>query len=143
MFINNFYEKHPAVKKFMDNAILSAKETGEARTLFGRKRKMFDINSSNFMIRSRAERASQNMPLQGTAADIIKIAMVNTYNALKEKGLRAKLIMQVHDELIIDSPIEELDEVKKLLKQQMENAYKLIVPLVVDITSSYRWSDGH
>lgn len=143
VFINNFYEKHPAVKKFMDNAILSAKETGEARTLFGRKRKMFDINSSNFMIRSRAERASQNMPLQGTAADIIKIAMVNTYNALKEKGLRAKLIMQVHDELIIDSPIEELDEVKKLLKQQMENAYKLIVPLVVDITSSYRWSDGH
>ena len=143
VFINNFYEKHPAVKKFMDNAILSAKETGEARTLFGRKRKMFDINSSNFMIRSRAERASQNMPLQGTAADIIKIAMVNTYNALKEKGLRAKLIMQVHDELIIDSPIEELDEVKKLLKQQMENAYKLIVPLVVDIASSYRWSDGH
>ena len=127
----------------MDSAVLNARETGEAKTLFGRKRKMFDINSSNFMIRSRAERASQNMPLQGTAADIIKIAMVNTYNALKEKGLKAKLIMQVHDELIIDSPIEELDEVKKLLRQQMENAYKLIVPLVVDITSSYRWSDGH
>ena len=143
VFINNFYAKHPAVRKFMDDAIANAKATGEAKTLFGRKRKMFDINASNFMVRSRAERASQNMPLQGTAADIIKIAMVSTARALKESGFKAKLIMQVHDELIIDSPLDELDDVKKLLKEQMENVYKLSVPLVVDITSSYRWSDGH
>ena len=141
--ISNFYNSHPAVGDFMKNAIEKARETGKAETLFGRTRKMFDIKASNFMVRSRAERASQNMPLQGTAADIIKIAMVNTYNALKEGGFKAKLIMQVHDELIIDAPIEESEAVCKLLKEQMESAAKLNVPLVVDVTSSYRWSDGH
>jgi DNA polymerase-1 len=141
--INNFYEKHTAVKKFMDDAIAKAKATGKATTLFGRTRKMFDINASNFMVRSRAERASQNMPLQGTAADIIKIAMVNTFNALQSSGLKAKLIMQVHDELIIDAPKNEEKQVIEILKEQMENACKLVVPLEVDVSSSYRWSDGH
>ena len=143
MFIKNFYEKHVAVGKFMDDAIAKAKETGKATTLFGRTRKMFDINASNFMVRSRAERASQNMPLQGTAADIIKIAMVNTFNALESGGYKAKLIMQVHDELIVDCPIEEKEEVSALLKREMENACSLIVPLDVDVQASYRWSDGH
>ena len=143
VYIKNYYDNHTAVREFMDNAIATAKETGKASTLFGRTRKMFDINASNFMVRSRAERASQNMPLQGTAADIIKIAMVNTFNALKNSGLKAKLIMQVHDELIIDCPIDEVDDVSKLLKKEMENATKLDVPLVIDLTNSYRWSDGH
>lgn len=142
-YISSFYEKHQAVQKFMEDAIAKARETGLAKTLFGRTRKMFDIKASNFMVRSRAERASQNMPLQGTAADIIKIAMVNTYNALQKAGLKAKLIMQVHDELIIDSPKQEKDEVQKILKEQMENAAKLIVPLEIDVRQSYRWSDGH
>ena len=141
--IENFYASHDAVGKFMNGAIEKARETGVAETLFGRKRKMFDIKASNYMVRSRAERASQNMPLQGTAADIIKIAMVNIYNALKEGGFKSKLIMQVHDELIIDAPIEEKDAVCKLLKKEMENAVKLNVPLVVDVATSYRWSDGH
>jgi len=143
VYIKNYYDNHPAVGEFMNMAILKAKETGKATTLFGRTRKMFDINSSNFMVRSRAERASQNMPLQGTAADIVKIAMVNTYDALNKGGFKAKLIMQVHDELIIDSPIEEKDEVVKLLKREMENACKLDVPLEVDAAISFRWSDGH
>lgn len=143
VYIKNYYDTHQAVGKFMDDAIKTAKETGKATTLFGRTRKMFDINSSNFMIRSRAERASQNMPLQGTAADIIKIAMVNIFNALEKGGFKAKLIMQVHDELIIDCPQEEKDEVLKLMKFEMENACKLSVPLEVDATVSYRWSDGH
>ena len=141
--IENFYNSHPAVGDFMKNAIEKARETGIAETLFGRKRKMFDINASNYMVRTRAERASQNMPLQGTAADIIKIAMVNTFEALKKGGFKAKLIMQVHDELIIDCPIEEKNAVCKLLKEQMESAVSLDVPLVVDVASSYRWSDGH
>ncbi len=141
--IENFYASHPAVGDFMKNAVRSARETGKSQTLFGRTRKMFEINASNYMVRMRAERASQNMPLQGTAADIIKIAMVNTHNALLSSGLKARLIMQVHDELIIDCPIEEQEQVKKLLKEQMENAAQLDVPLVVDVTSSYRWSDGH
>ena len=127
----------------MNNAIKKARETGVAETMFGRKRKMFDINASNYMVRMRAERASQNMPLQGTAADIIKIAMVNIHKALLDGGFKAKLIMQVHDELIIDCPIEEKDVVLKLLKDEMEKAVSLDVPLEVDAVSSYRWSDGH
>lgn len=141
--ISNFYAMHPAVNVFMTKAVEKARETGKATTLLGRTRKMFDIKASNFMVRSRAERASQNMPIQGTAADIIKIAMVNVYNALKTKGFKAKLIMQVHDELIIDCPISEKDEVLLLLKKEMESAFKLSVPLVVDAVSSYRWSNGH
>lgn len=142
-YINNYYQKHPAIKEFMQNAIESAKQTGVAKTIFGRTRKMFEITSTNFMIRSRAERASQNMPLQGSAADIIKIAMVNTFEALKKGGFKAKLIMQIHDELIIDCPIEEKDEVQKILEKEMVGACKLSIPLVVDVTSSFRWSDGH
>lgn len=141
--IENFYELHPAIDNFMKTQIEKAKQTGKATTIFGRQRKMIDINASNFMVRSRAERASQNMPLQGTAADIIKIAMVNTYKALKNEGFKAKLIMQVHDELIIDCPIEEEERVKELLKREMVNAAKLNVDLEVDVKSSYRWSDGH
>lgn len=142
-YIYNFYANHKAVREFMDNAINIAKETGKATTLFGRTRKMFDINSSNYNIRTRAERASQNMPLQGTAADIIKIAMVNTYNALNDGNFKAKLIMQVHDELIIDCPKDEEEQVKNLLKSQMEKAAELSVPLEIDVRSSYRWSEGH
>lgn len=141
--IENFYSSHSDVGKFMQSAIEKARETGIAETLFGRKRKMFDINASNYMVRTRAERASQNMPLQGTAADIIKIAMVNTFNALEKGGFKSKLIMQVHDELIIDAVQEEKDAVCELLKTQMENAVSLVVPLEVDIATSYRWSDGH
>lgn len=142
-FIQNYYAKHKAVDVLMNDLIETAKKTGRATTLFGRTRKMFDINASNFMVRSRAERASQNMPLQGTAADIIKIAMVNIHDTLKRGGFKAKLIMQVHDELIIDCPIEEKDEVQVIMRDEMVNACKLIVPLEVDLASSYRWSDGH
>ncbi len=142
-FILNYYAKHKAVEDLMNNLIQTARETGKATTLFGRTRKMFDINASNYMVRTRAERASQNMPLQGTAADIIKIAMVKIYDALKNGGFKAKLIMQVHDELIIDCPKEEEEEVKKLLAHQMQNACTLIVPLEVDVQSSFRWSEGH
>lgn len=141
--IDNFYSIHPAIKQFMEKQIELAKETGKSVTIFGRSRKMPEIKSSNFMVRTRAERASQNMPLQGSAADIIKIAMVNTYNALRDGNFKAKLIMQVHDELIIDCPKDEEEKVKQLLKEQMENAVKLKVDLVVDVKSSYRWSDGH
>jgi DNA polymerase-1 len=142
-FILNYYAKHKAVEELMNKLIQSARDTGKATTIFGRTRKMFDINASNYMVRTRAERASQNMPLQGTAADIIKIAMVNIFDALKNGGFKAKLIMQVHDELIIDCPKDEEVKVKELLVHEMKNACKLIVPLEVDVESSYRWSEGH
>jgi DNA polymerase-1 len=127
----------------MENSVKVARETGRVSTIMGRSRKMLDISSSNYMLRSRAERASQNMPLQGSAADIVKVAMIRTYEALKKRGLKAKLILQVHDELIIDCPKNELEEVKEIVRDSMENAYKLNVPLTVDVEASYRWSDGH
>ena len=142
-FIANYYAQHKAVEDFMNQLIADARKTGKATTLFGRTRKMFDINASNYMVRTRAERASQNMPIQGTAADIIKIAMVNIFDRLRDGGFKAKLIMQVHDELIIDCPKNEEEQVKKLLIEEMENATKLVVPLEVDAVSCYRWSEGH
>lgn len=142
-FITSFYENHPKVKEYMNNAVEIARKTGKISTILGRTRKMIDINSSNFNIRSRAERAVQNMPLQGSAADIIKLAMIKVHDALKVGGFSAKLIMQIHDELIIDCPINELEQVTKIVKESMNGAYELNVPLVCDVVSSYRWSDGH
>lgn len=142
-YIEAFYRMHPKVKQFMDNAVNIARETGRVSTLLGRSRKMTDITSNNYLVRSMAERASQNMPLQGSAADIVKIAMIDVYSKLSQHNLKAKLILQVHDELIIDCPLNEVDCVKDIVKDSMENAYKLKVPLTVDIQSSYRWSDGH
>lgn len=142
-YIDNYYSKHPKIKDFMQNAIESARETGIAKTIFGRTRKMYDINSSNYNVRGRSERASQNMPLQGSAADIIKIAMVNVFYALKKGGYKAKLIMQVHDELIVDCPLNEKEDVQKILINEMSNACKLSIPLIVDCVASFRWSDGH
>lgn len=141
--IETYYQSHPKVKQFMESAVNIARETGRVSTLLGRSRKMTDITSNNYVLRSMAERASQNMPLQGSASDIVKIAMINVYNQLKAHNLKAKLILQIHDELIVDCPIEEEGVVKQIVKEAMEDAYKLKVPLTVDIESSYRWSDGH
>ena len=107
--------------------------------MYGRRRIVKDIYSSSYMSRMFAERVAMNMPLQGTASDIIKIAMNNVYRALKNGGYKSKLILQVHDELIIDSPIEEVEEVSKLLKECMENAAQLSVPLTVDVESGKNW----
>lgn len=141
--IKGFYDSHPKVKEFMESAVKIARETGRVSTLLGRSRKMVEISSSNYLVRSMAERASQNMPLQGSAADIVKIAMINVHNSLKNSNSKAKLILQVHDELIIDCPKNEVENVTKIVRECMENAFKLKVPLTVDIASSYRWSDGH
>ena len=142
-FIDNFYIQHPKVREYMDNAVKTARDTGRISTILGRTRKMIDINSTNYLVRSRSERAAQNMPLQGSAADIVKLAMIKVYKELKEGGYKAKLIMQVHDELIVDCPLNEVDEVSQLVRECMNTAYDLKVPLVCDVTTSYRWSDGH
>ena len=131
------------MREYLDGLVHTARDTGRVETLLGRTRAMPDINNSNFMIRSRAERASQNMPLQGSASDIIKIAMINVKRELERRCLEARLIMQVHDELIIDCPKGEVEVVKQILKECMENAVKLKVPLEVEIDSSYSWADCH
>ena len=130
------------MKKYLDSVILSAKENGYVSTMFGRRRYIPEISSSNFVTRSFGERVAMNMPIQGSAADIIKIAMVDVRNALKGKGLKSRLILQVHDELLIEAHKDEVDEVMKLLKENMEQAVKLSVPLDVDVHSGMSWYEA-
>ena len=126
----------------MDRLVVFAKEHGFICTGFNRKRVIPEIKSPNYTIRSFGERAAMNMPLQGAAADIIKIAMINVYNALKREVPNAKLILQVHDELIVDSPISDLEKVSMILEREMQSAVNLSVPLTVNVESGKNWFEA-
>ena len=126
----------------MDANVDFARKNGYVSTALGRKRVIKEINSPNYNLRSFGERAAMNMPLQGTSADIIKIAMVNVYNRLKKECPDCKLIMQVHDELILDAPISEQELAGKILKEEMENALKLSVPLTVEVSFGKNWYEA-
>jgi len=141
-YIDNYFRKHEGVKAFIDKVIADAKETGYVCTMLGRKRPMPDINSPNYGLKSFAERTAINTPVQGTAADIIKVAMINISNELKKKKLKTKMILQVHDELVFEVPKDELDEVKKLVKKEMEGAVKINVPVVVNIGVGKSWAEA-
>ena len=141
-YIDKYFQTYSAVKEYMDTNVTFAKNNGYVATLTGRKRYIKELNSSNYNLRQFAERAAMNMPLQGTSADIIKIAMVNIHRALKKNGLRTKLILQVHDELVLDAPIEEKEIAERILKEEMENAVKLTVPLKVDVHSGSNWYEA-
>ena len=138
-FVDKYFETYPYVKGYMDSNVAFAKEHGYIKTLLGRIRYFPELRSPNRNIRAFGERAAMNMPLQGSAADIMKLAMLKVDKALKEGGFKAKLILQVHDELVIDCPAAEADEVKKLLTREMENVVKLKVPLVADAKSGTDW----
>ncbi len=138
-YIDGYFKKFSGVAKYLDDSVKYAREKGYAKSLLGRTRKLPDLYSSNYQTRSFGERAAMNMPLQGTAADVIKIAMVKVFNALK--GMKSKLVLQVHDELIVDADKDEVAEVKRILKENMENAVTLSVPLTVDIQSGKSWYD--
>lgn len=138
-FIESYFASFPKVKEFVDKTVEDAKKSGEVHTLFGRRRKISELSSSNFMTRSFGERAAMNTPLQGSAADIIKIAMISVSEKLK--GTNAKLILQIHDELIVECPDEEVENVKNILVDCMENAAQLSVPLTVDVESGKSWID--
>ncbi|MDR3263622.1 MAG: DNA polymerase I [Clostridiales bacterium] len=138
-FIEKYFELYPAVKEYMNQNVAFAKEHGYIKTYFGRIRFLPEIKSSNFTARGFGERAAMNMPLQGSAADIIKKAMINVAAKIKENRLETKLIMTVHDELVADAPINETETVKAILKSQMENVVKLKVPLTVSMEESYSW----
>lgn len=142
-YIDGYFEKYKNVKEFMTNVIEEGKEKGYVETLFGRKRYLPELRSSNFIQRSAAERMAMNTPIQGTAADIIKIAMVKVYKALKENNLKSRLILQVHDELIIEAYKEEEETVKKLLKECMESACEMKVPLNAEVGSGESWYLAH
>ena len=143
IIIDNYYNSYPALKEFMSNQINFARENGFVQTILGRKRFLNDINSRNGMIRSSAERNAINTPVQGSAADIIKLSMINIADELKNNSLKSKLILQVHDELVFDVPLEEVDLIKKIIIDKMENAYKLKVPLTVDLGVGNNWLEAH
>ena len=141
-YIEKYFVSYSAVKEYMNENVSFAKANGYVSTLTGRKRYIPEINSSNFNLRQFGERAAMNMPLQGSSADIIKIAMINVHNSLKREGLKTKLILQVHDELVLDAPKDEAERASRILKTEMENAVQLKVPLTVDVHTGENWYDA-
>lgn len=141
--IEGYFATYPDVKKYMDEAIQKAKEQGYVETIFGRKRFLADINSQNSIVRGYAERNAINAPIQGSAADVIKIAMVKIQERLTDEGLKTKMTMQVHDELNFSVPMDEIDIAKKLVVEEMENAIKLKVPLIADCGIGSNWLEAH
>jgi len=141
--IDEYFKGFPKVKEYMDKSISVAREKGYVETLMGRKRFLKDINSRNATVRGFAERNAINAPIQGSAADIIKLAMIDVFNALEKQNLKTKMILQVHDELIFDVYKPELAQVKELVKNKMENAVKLSIPLTVDIGAGENWLEAH
>ncbi len=140
-YIEQYLDKYKGVKSFMDEIVEKAKEQGYVETLFHRRRYIPELSSNNYMVRQFGARAAMNTPIQGTAADIMKIAMIEVNKKLEEEKLNAKLILQIHDELLIECKIEEKEEVKKILKESMENAVKLSIPLEVEVSEASNWYD--
>ncbi len=138
-YIDKYFALYSDVKEYMTQNVATATQEGHVTTLLGRRRVINEIHSSNRNVRMFGERAAMNMPLQGSSADIIKIAMINVHEKLKANGYKAKLVLQVHDELLIDCPKDEVEQVSKLLKQEMENAVSLRVPLTVDVGVAENW----
>ena len=141
-YIEHYFETYPGIKRFLDDAVVHAKEKGYAVTLFGRRRPVPELKSSNFMQRSFGERVAMNAPIQGTAADIIKIAMIGVNGELKKRNMKSRLILQVHDELLIEADESEEEEVKAILKEQMEHAAELSVPLIADMHTGHSWYEA-
>lgn len=138
-YIHDYLRNYKGVANYMERVVEEAKKNGYVETLFGRRRYLPELASSNFNMRAFGERVARNMPIQGTAADIIKIAMVHVRNRLKAEKLDAKLILQVHDELIVECPEAESDTVKKILEEEMANAVQLSVPMLAEAGSGKSW----
>ena len=140
-YIDEYLEQYSGIKKYMENTIEQAKKDGYVETLFHRRRYIPELKSKNYMVRQFGNRAAMNTPIQGTAADIMKIAMIKVYNALKENNLKAKIVLQVHDEMMIEAPEEEIEKVKEILTNSMQSAAKLKVPLIADVSVAKNWYD--
>ena len=142
-FIDTYFQTYPGVREFIDTTIDQARREGYVKTLLGRRRWLPDIDSSNNRVRSFQERIAVNTPIQGTAADLIKLAMIRIDADLRQQQLAALLLLQVHDELVLEVPVEELDRVSELVRTGMEQVYELEVPLVVDICTGNNWEEAH
>ena len=140
-YIDAYFEKYRGVRAFIDRTLDETRREGRVRTLFGRVRPIPDINSKNFNLRGFAERTAVNTPLQGTAADLIKLAMIRIDAAIPERGLKARMTLQVHDELVFEVPENEIDSMRSLVREQMEQVHPLAVPLMVEIGVGKNWRD--
>ena len=138
-YIKDYFISYPGIKNYLDNSVKEAKEKGYSVTMFGRRRPIPELTSGNFMQRQFGERVAMNSPIQGSAADIMKIAMINVAKELKEKDLKSKIVLQVHDELLIETYKDEQEQVERLLQEEMENAVKLSVPLIAEVHSGNNW----
>ena len=141
-YIEQYFATYPGVKAFLDKLVVDAKENGYTTTMFGRRRPIPELSSSNFMQRSFGERVAMNSPIQGTAADIMKIAMIRVWRGLKEAGLGSKLILQVHDELVIEVLAEEVEQVRAILTKEMKSAAALAVSLEIDLHTGENWYEA-
>ena len=142
-YISQYFKTYPGIKNYLDNTVDEAKKNGYTTTIYGRKRPIPELFSSNFMQRSFGERVAMNSPIQGTAADIIKIAMNNVNRRLKKEGLKTRLILQIHDELLLEAPFSEVEAASALLREEMENAANLKVKLEVDLNTGENWDEAH
>ena len=142
-YIKDYFISYPGIKNYLDNSVKEAKEKGYSVTMFGRRRPIPELTSGNFMQRQFGERVAMNSPIQGSAADIMKIAMINVAKELKEKDLKSKIVLQVHDELLIEAYENEVEQVKDILKRNMEQAAHLNVPLDVDVQVGNNWDEAH
>jgi DNA polymerase I len=140
-FIDAYFEKYAGVRTFIDQTLEEARREQKVRTLFGRVRPLPDINSKNWNLRGFAERTAVNTPLQGTAADLIKIAMINIDREIIERKMKSRMLLQVHDELVFEVPNDELDVMRELVQDRMEHAYELSVPLAVEVGVGPNWRD--
>ena len=142
-YIEKYFETYPSIKNFLDGCVKEAKEKGYVTTMFGRRRPVPEMKSSNFMQRSFGERVAMNAPIQGTAADIIKIAMVRVDQRLKKEGMKSRLLLQVHDELLVEAHHSEVDKVMNILSEEMYGAAQLSVPLEIDMKQGADWYEAH
>jgi DNA polymerase-1 len=142
-FIEAYFARYPSVRRFIEETIAKARETGHVRTLLGRLRRLPDLRAPNFQVRMEAERQAMNTPVQGSAADLIKKAMIDLFAELGRRGLKSRLILQIHDELLLEVPEPEAEEAKTLVKEVMEGALELDVPLVAEARLGPNWAAVH
>ena len=141
--IENYFAKYPGIKQYMDDSVEKAREKGYCETIMGRRRYLKDINSGNAIVRNASERLAINAPIQGSAADMIKVAMIDIHKKFEEKGFKSRMLLQVHDELVFDAHKDELDEIVPIIKDLMQNAVKMDVPIIVEAGTGQTWLEAH
>jgi DNA polymerase-1 len=142
-YIEQYFDRHPNVKKYIGETLEEAKSKDYVVTLFGRRRPVPELKNQNSIVRQQGERLAMNSPIQGTAADIIKIAMIQIESDFKERGLKARIILQVHDELLFELPMQEYEAARNIVREKMERAVELSVPIQVDIGYGKNWAEAH